>query len=659
MNSRVFIIVLAAFLLPLSLCCQTQYRVELDGQIIGIYNSESAAKAAVDNKIVQLRNHYRAQAAGDGLSQALYQAGEEAAVENLNERLKIRAVAMEPANDRPHSQINNTKRKPKRQNVTPQRPRLRRPQNRPAANRNIGESRNYNRNQARNSPREERAEMAYNSTINHTQGMVDALKARGEYRASNEVMNEMRMMMASRNSAAVRSHMNLRSSNRTINLHQYASKPVLPDSFLMGKPFRSLDMREGGTGMIYSSDLALIKENVLPWEEYSKNARHVNMPSDSSAHSQNREVILSGREQWAEVSRKLGFQRMDKIIQVVAHETGNHFPDLLYNKEEKEYYMFDYPTGKYMRFSEDGEKFSIHRVIDKNDKLDIKTAIENLKEFQINGGFDVSEKVKFDATITPFAPGDKEHAKFEWKYKAIGASISDSKVGGKVGKTEIEADYTDKKDKISVKKEFKHEIPLTIKSKTEGEIGDSSKKDKLAVENEMYLRGKLKLIENSSEIQHQVLYLKSDVPSYGFGYNIGRGITAKAEAEYVSSIDKKGLSSSAGAKAGVTLAKVGGYMLGIANVPETGKVCFMTVHPELKVGYSIKGKWALGQKTNAKSRSTSKNDGEKKGNDKKEVSKERNFGYLPLAIGTGLEVSCQNSEDATRAFYEKIKGEKK
>lgn len=651
MNSRVFIIVLAAFLLPLSLCCQTQYRVELDGQIIGIYNSESAAKAAVDNKIAQLRNHYRARASGDGLSQALYQAGEEAAVENLNERLKIRAVAMENANDSQHSQINNTKRKPKRQNVAPQRPRLRRPQNRAAANRNNGGLGNFNRNQVRNSPREEKAEMAYNSTINHTQGMVDALKVRGEYRASNEVMNEMRMMMASRNSAAVRSHMNLRSSNRTVNLHQYASKPVLPDSFLMGKPFRSLDMREGGTGMIYSSDLALIKEIVLPWEEYSKNARHVNMPSDSSALSQNREVILSGREQWAEVSRKLGPQRMDKIIQVVAHETGNHFPDLLYNKGEKEYYMFDYPTGKYMRFSEDGKEFSIHLVIDKNDKLDIKTAIENLKEFQINGGFDVSEKVKFDATITPFAPGDKEHAKFEWKYKAIGASISDSKVGGKVGETEIEADYTDTKDKISVKKEFK--------SKKEGEMGDSSKKDKLAVENEMHLRGKLKLIENSSEIQHQVLYLKSDVPSYGFGYNIGMGITAKAGAEYVVSMDKKGLSSSAGAKAEVTLAKGGVYVLGMANVPETGKVCFMTVHPELKVGYSIKGKWALGKNNKSKSSGTSKNDGDKKGNDQKEVSTERNFGYLPLAIGTGLEVSCQNSEDATRAFYEKIKGGKK
>lgn len=656
MNSRFFIIVLAAFLLPLSLCCQTQYRVELDGQIIGIYNSESAAKAAVDNKIAQLRNHYRAQRAGDELSQALSQAAEEAAVDNLNERLKIRAVAMEPANDRQHSQINKTKRKPQRQNVTPQRPRLRRPHSRANANKNIGESGNYNRNQARNSPREERADMAYNSTITHTQGMVNALKARGEYRASKEVMNEMRMMMASRNSAAVRSHMNLRSGNRTVNLHQYASRPVLPDSFLMGKPFRSLDMREGGTGMIYSSDLALVKENVLLWEEYSKNAGHISMPSDSSALSQNREVILSGREQWAEVSRKLGSQRMNQIIQVVAHETGNHFPDLLYDKEEKEYFMFDYPTGKYMRFSEDGKKFTIHLVIDKNDKLDIKTAIENLKEFKLNGGLDVPGKVRFDATITPFASGDKEHAKFEGKYKAIGASVSDSKIGGKVGKTEIEADYT---DKISGKNEHKLEIPLSINSKKEGEMEKSGNEDKFAVEKEIHLRGKLKLIENSSELQHQVLYLNSDAPSYGFGYNIGRGITAKAEAEYVSSIDKKGLSSSAGAKAEVTLAKVGGYMLGMSNVPETGKVCFITVHPELKVGYSIKGKWALGKTTKAKSRGTSKNDGEKKGNDKKEVSAERNFGYLPLTIGTGLEVSCQNREDATRAFYEKIKGGKR
>ena len=74
--------------------------------------------------------------------------------------------------------------------------------------------------------------------------------------------------------------------------------------------------------------------------------------------------------------------------------------------------------------------------------------------------------------------------------------------------------------------------------------------------------------------------------------------------------------------------------------------CFLSVHPESKVGYSYKYKLkGGGEKKNAK------------GNSKTavhNVSTERNVGGLPLVFGIDVSVVCQSDDSVQKAFYEQI-----
>lgn len=569
MGAKMFLFVVALLAVPLWLNGQTQYRVELDGKVIGVYSSEYEARSAIGERIRREHNRYRSLDNYDGLTQAF----ENAAVENLKGRLKIKAVAKKSGGAAPASDA--------RGNV--------RAEGRSGNKR--GSSVSESRANAGSSERRRAAERAYGATMSTTQAAVDALSARALQTASEESAMDMKQMMEVRSSAAVRGHMSLRSEREHVSTRKYARRHQVPDSFFMGKKFRSLDMREGGTGTLRSPDLSFIPYNEMfahpsSWDEYSRNAHFVDVAADASEPAN---VYLDGRERWREAVSRLGDDRMNQIVNAVANETGNHFPDLLYDSVEKRYYMYDYESGKYMTFSDDGEKFTVFLVTDKNDRFTFRNLFANLKEIQGNIGFNALNKIKSDVTIAPFASDSKEHAKWEGSAGDVGLSFSDKKAGVDVAGASISKDYSGKTDKIEVKmKDMSIGDPLKALRKEKNDKDD----DALKAEIEGHIRAKLKIFENSSEREYRVLYLASDLDdiSFGVGYNQGRGVTLKTELELSGSADKKGLHAVAGVKAEASLAKLGGFVWGMRNNTESGRVCFMTVHTEAKVGYTLKGK---------------------------------------------------------------------
>ena len=150
------------------------------------------------------------------------------------------------------------------------------------------------------------------------------------------------------------------------------------------------------------------------------------------------------------------------------------------------------------------------------------------------------------------------------------------------------------------------------------------------------------MYENSSEIEHRTLYLSPDNRgvSIGSGYNIGRGLSAKTE--YALSISNLGVSQSIGTN--ITLAKVGGFFWGMRKFGNS--TCFLSVHPESKVGYSYKYMLKGGGKKE-----------KEKGNsntDALHMSREHNVGGLPLVFGIDVSVVCQSDDSVQKAFYEQI-----
>lgn len=637
MGAKMFLFVVALLAVPLWLNGQTQYRVELDGKVIGVYSSEYEARSAIGERIRREHNRYRSLDNYDGLTQAF----ENAAVENLKGRLKIKAVAKKSGGAAPASDA--------RGNV--------RAEGRSGNKR--GSSVSESRANAGSSERRRAAERAYGATMSTTQAAVDALSARALQTASEESAMDMKQMMEVRSSAAVRGHMSLRSEREHVSTRKYARRHQVPDSFFMGKKFRSLDMREGGTGTLRSPDLSFIPYNEmyahpLSWDDCGRGAHTVDVVSDIPGANKPVEVILNGREQWRDVALRLGDERMNQIINAVGAETGNHFPDLLYNREERFYYMYDFKTGKYMTFSDDGEKFTVDVVKDENDRLTLKDIFKNLKETEVNLGFNALNHIKSDVSLAPFAPDSKEHAKWKGGALGVGGYVSDKKAGVEAGGVSVLQDYSGKTDKIEVK----------IEDKTIGDPLEAirDKKDEKEVETpeiEGHFRTKIKLYQNSSEHEHRVLYFGSnaDDTSFGVGYNRGRGLTLKGEAELYGSADSKGLHAGAAVKVDASIAKLGVYVWAMRKDDSSDRVCFMKVHPEAKVGYTFKGKKQLGKKKFLnKGESPEKEDGHEKKGDSKILSVARNFSYLPLSVGTGLEVSCQDNSATLKAFYEKING---
>lgn len=389
---------------------------------------------------------------------------------------------------------------------------------------------------------------------------------------------------------------------------------------------------------------ATMHKDALPWSEWGKNTETVPVlppipikkPVDPT---------IDGVEQWRDLKERLGEEKLNPIIQLVAHETGNHFPDLLYYPEKKEYSMYDYNTNKLMSFSEDGERFTIHELKEKDDGL--KEMWQNLKRTRAEAGFNALNMVESKVTV---APGESEGEKVKWEGKAmgiIGTSISDQKAGINIGDVNGSINYKGNSNEAEVKSE----VQLgDVADMLKGEKAEYVESDKFELDIEGSLCAKVKIYENSSEIKHREFNLKSNGASLGYGYNIGRGLTVEGNGEISGSARMSGLGAKAGVGVNVSVAKVGGQ--GEIMYISKGKTYFFKAKSEFKVGYSyeLQKFWGV----------EAQRDKEKKESEKSRkggiISGEGNIGSLPLVLGMGLEYSYQDNEMALKSFNDKISG---
>lgn len=250
MSLRAYVVHLIVFILLPYVCrAETQYRVEHHGEVIGVYATQAEAQRAIDDRINQERNRYRQRVPYDELTKA----AESAAVENLSASLKINAVTVDTPAQAMASQGRSASR--------PRHPEgnLNKRDN-AVRNLRIIKQRAHKEAQRREREarlrRENRAERAYDNTMTSTQGIVNALSARAAYAASPEAAEYICEMMDAQSQTAVRGITSLNSHrNVQINIQRYANYHEIPDSFFIGKPFRSLDLREGGTGQLRSSSM--------------------------------------------------------------------------------------------------------------------------------------------------------------------------------------------------------------------------------------------------------------------------------------------------------------------------------------------------------------------------------------------------------------------
>lgn len=417
-----------------------------------------------------------------------------------------------------------------------------------------------------------------------------------------------------------------------------SNKPVQSNHRISSLRSRGLFTTDGEINH-HAIPWATMHADAIPWEEWGKRVPSTNIITIELPERKNAKPILDGKERWKELSERLGEDKMNSIIHVVAKETGNNFPYLNYDSTQHKYYMYDYDTSKYMTISEDGKVFTVHTLKEKNDSL--KDLFLNLKNWQIKAGYNALNIIKSDITISPFLPNSQEHAKWEGSVMGIGTFFSSKKMGvnGMGAQASIDITGDNKAVNFKIDKTIDNNIQDLIHKKNEDDKNEVSN-SKLEIEG--HIRAQLKMYENSSEIEHRTLYLSPDNRgvSIGSGYNIGRGLSAKTE--YALSISNLGVSQSIGAN--TNIAKVGGFFWGMRKFGNS--TCFLSVHPESKVGFSYKYMLKGGEKKE-----------KEKGNSNTDVlhmSREHNVGGFPLVFGIDVSVVCQSDDSVQKAFYEQI-----